>query len=87
MGETTLSESLAAYIHATHGVSMDEAVLELTQGDGFAKSGNRLKVTSPATFVASLDDDSGYLAINRDQLEKWCAAQLLEPTIIVILNS
>lgn len=85
-GETTLDESLGAHIQRTHGVSMDTAVTELTQGDGFARSIDKLKVTSEATFVATLDDDSGYLAVDRDKLEKWCATQGLEPIIMTILS-
>lgn len=85
-GEATLNEGLGAYIQKTHGVSMESAVAELVQGDGFAWSANRLKVTSAATVVAVLDDNTGYFAIDRNQLEAWCAAQSLEPTFMTILN-
>jgi hypothetical protein len=85
-GATTLDKKLGAHLEKAHGVSLDAAVAELTQGDGFARSGDVLKVTSEATFLAMLDDGSGYLAVDRDKLGKWCAAQGLNPTIMTILN-
>lgn len=85
-GAASLDEKLGTYLQTTYGVSMDAAVAELTQGDGFARSIDALKVTSEATFVAMLDDGSGYVAVDRDKLEKWCVARDLKPTIMTILD-
>ncbi len=50
-GAITLDEKLGGYLQKAHGVSLDMAVAELTQGDGFARSVDLLKVTSEATFI------------------------------------
>jgi len=85
-GETSLSESLSAYIQRTHGSSIESAIAELLSSNAFARSVDSLKVTSDATFLATLEDDTGYAAVERDKLERWCEEKGFHPSIMTILR-
>ena len=81
-GALPLDGGVASYIQSAYGVSMETVLSDLVETNAFARSSSYLQVTSDATFLATLDDGTGYVAVERDKLERWCEEHRLKVTFL-----
>jgi hypothetical protein len=85
-GSTVLDDALSSYVQKTFGVSMEAALAELAKAEAFARSADSLRTTSQVTFLASLEDDTGFVAVDREKLVRWLASEGLEHVMLTIVN-
>lgn len=81
-----LNAELALYVQKEYKVTIEMALREVVCTSAFASSPNSLQATSAATYLALLDDGSGYVAVDRGKLEWWCEKNGVQPTFMTIIS-
>jgi hypothetical protein len=85
-GHLDLNDELARYIMKKHELPLADVVGELVDSSAFGLSEGALHVIAPVTSIGHLDDGTGIVALERDKLDKWCAAHDLHPTFVTIMS-
>ena len=85
-GELPLSEDNISYFKNNYSVDLYEEMLYLSKTRLFMISGDALKPINNMTIVLSLEDGSGYVASERDRLDKWCENNNVSGSIMNIIR-
>ncbi len=85
-GEVELSDDLAKYILKTHSRTLDSVAKDLIKTRAFAMDGNYLKPLASLTLILTNDDDSGYLALDRNRFDSWCKNNNIKPQYLNLIQ-
>lgn len=85
-GEIPLSEDNISYFKNNYSADLYEEMLYLSKTRLFMISGDALKPINNMTIVLSLEDGSGYVASERDRLDKWCENNNVSGNIMNIIR-
>ncbi|EMO5813829.1 TPA: hypothetical protein ACHOZF_003711 [Raoultella planticola] len=83
--ELSLSEDNISYFKDKYSVDLYEETLYLSKTRLFMISRDALKPINNMTLVLSLEDGSGYVASERDRLDKWCEINNVSGSIMNII--
>ncbi|MFV8871264.1 DUF6602 domain-containing protein [Serratia fonticola] len=85
-GELSLSESNISYFKDNHSVDLYQEMLSLSKTRLFMIAKDAIKPINSMTIVLSLEDGTGYIASERDRLDKWCEINNVSGAFMSIVN-
>lgn len=85
-GEVSLSEDNISYFKDRYSVDLWKEMLFLSKTRLFMISGDALKPINNMTIILSLEDGTGYVASERDRLDKWCENNDVTGNIMSIIK-
>lgn len=71
-GYLELNKELDDYLMKSYGCSLSQVVEGLIMTRVFAHEGNYLRPLAGVTYILTNDDDSGYVAVDRNRFDAWC---------------
>ncbi len=71
-GYLELDDALDEYLMHSHASSSIQVIDNLVKTKVFAKTGNYLRPIGRLTHVLTNDDESGYVATDRNRFDAWC---------------
>jgi len=84
-GYLQLDAGLKNYLEKTHNCTLDLVVKNLIQSRAFAQDGDYLRPLASMTHVLINDDESGYIALERDRFDSWCQQNGRQPAYLTIV--
>lgn len=85
-GELLLSAENESYFKDNYSIDFNKEVSYLTQTQLFMLTPNSLKPINRITVILELEDGSGYIAAERDRLNKWCELNNISGGIMTLVN-
>lgn len=71
-GYLGIDEGLEKYIFDTYNVSLSDVLTQLKATKLFAVVNSSLRPVFPQTMILTNDDETGYVAADRNRLDGWC---------------
>lgn len=84
-GYLELDKGLDDYLMESHGHSLNEVVENLIRTRIFARVGSYLRPVADVTHVLTNDDDSGYVAVDKNRFDAWCKIHGKNPYYLNIM--
>lgn len=84
-GYLELNKGLDDYLMESHGCSLNQVVENLIRTRIFAREGGYLRPLADVTHVLTNDDDSGYVAVDRNRFDAWCQMHGKNPYYLNIM--
>ncbi len=84
-GWLKLDREMNEYLMDKHNCTVDQVVHNLMLTKAFAKDGDYLRPLASTTHVLTSEDGSGYIALDCDRFDTWCAHNSIEPAYMNII--